>query len=319
MPLATFESGATAQPVAVIDRGPEDSDDSPYISLEVTAPRAERDYPHYKQTVYELAGAQDHLAFLAVGGASELSIDDEPLSAVPGEMVTPVISWGYQQPSVIEQRLQRYEAAGVRRILLKPPTHHLEPAQQIAGHVHPYGLASLINLARNSGSYSVGIMVHPEGHTLSHGVDDKDDMQRMAMELQAADFAITQFIFDERVYMRFAQRMRRSGITTDIIPGLLPFKSAYDTAELAGRNKVSFGTPGSLLANLLGVTGQSDALNREQRIANIGTDHPIALGKLLMRQGAPGLHIYTENTATLTLRVLKGLLGPSGKLLTTEE
>ena len=93
----------------------------------------------------------------------------------------------------------------------------------------------LIDLVRGVGDFSVGVAVHPEGHPAS--TDRATDRSRQAEKLAQADFGVSQFFFEPHVWFEFLDDLREQGVTTKVIPGIMPVlnvKSVKRMSEMAG-------------------------------------------------------------------------------------
>ena len=126
----------------------------------------------------------------------------------------------------------RYDDAGIRNILAlrgDPPKDLNLPPGDLAH------ATDLIELVRDVGDFSVGVAVHPEGHPAS--TDRATDRRRQAEKLARADFGISQFFFEADVWFEFLGDLRELGVTTRVIPGIMPVlnvKSVKRMAEMSG-------------------------------------------------------------------------------------
>jgi methylenetetrahydrofolate reductase (NADPH) len=89
---------------------------------------------------------------------------------------------------------------------------------------HPQGYASAADLVdglRRIGNFEISVAAYPETHPDSASAEaDLDNLKR---KIDAgATRAITQYFFDEQVFLRFLDRARSAGITVPIVPGILP-------------------------------------------------------------------------------------------------
>src|SRR3954468_4386009 len=128
--------------------------------------------------------------------------------------------------------LTRYRDAGVENILAlrgDPPKDMDLPPTELAF------ACDLVSLVHDIGDFSVGVAVHPEGHPASN--EHRDDRARQAEKLALADFGVSQFFFAARVWFDFLARLDAHGVSTPVIPGIMPVtnvKSVKRMAELSG-------------------------------------------------------------------------------------
>lgn len=175
-----------------------------------------------------------------------------------------------------------YEADGVESLLAlhgDPPTDGRELPQGDFRYA-----AELIAFLREQNDFALGVAAHTEGHPMAP--DLASDREHQAAKLAVADFAITQFFFEIEHYTGFMSDMADRGVTTPVIPGVIPVTNpdqARRMVEMAG------GTfPDALAARLAQV--ETPAEGRA-----IGVEHAANLARQLLEAGAPGIHIYPMN------------------------
>ncbi len=110
-----------------------------------------------------------------------------------------------------------------------------------------------------------------------------------------ADYAITQVFFDPECYRAFVAAARDAGVHIPIVPGVLPLTDPKRLRRIEGLTGVP--VPPALLARL-------DAAADPEERYRIGLDASVALVSGVLDAGAPGLHVYTFNSARPALDVL---------------
>eukprot|EP00760_Papus_ankaliazontas_P015764 PhM_4_TR16711/c0_g1_i1/m.7953/K00297/metF, MTHFR; methylenetetrahydrofolate reductase (NADPH) len=147
----------------------------------------------------------------------------------------------------------------------------------------------LIRLIRKEFGDFFGIAVagHPEGHAETPGETMEEYMKHLREKIDAgADFVITQFMYDEGVFLRFAHMCKEAGITCPIVPGIMPINTyqqfqRYSTYTTGGMAKIS---------------EDLAALRRDDdKVRQYGLELVCRLIKALMRNGVRGFHFYTLN------------------------
>jgi methylenetetrahydrofolate reductase (NADPH) len=132
--------------------------------------------------------------------------------------------------SELEGIVTRYRDAGIENILAlggDPPKDLDLPPGDLK---HATELVALI---RDIGDFSVGVAVHPEGHPASGNV--RDDRRRQAEKLAVADFGLSQFFFDADVWFEFLGDLDALGVSTPVIPGIMPRRTPRPTRATAPR------------------------------------------------------------------------------------
>ena len=188
----------------------------------------------------------------------------------------------------------RYRDSGVENILVlggDPPKELDLPPGEL-----PHA-TDLLELVGGIGDFSVGVAVHPESHPAS--TDRVQDRQRQAEKLALADFGLSQFFFDADVWFEFLGDLDALGVTTPVIPGIMPVlnvKSVKRMSEMAG---AAF--PEALEQRLRAVEDDPDAMHA------IGVEAATQLCRDLMDGGVRSFHFYTLNRSTATREIYENL------------
>ena len=166
---------------------------------------------------------------------------------------------------------------------------------------HPEGLrfaADVVGLVGELNHFCIGVAAHPEGHPDSTSLEE--DIKNLKNKLDAgADFAITQFFFDNEFYFKFVEMARNIGIEKPIIPGIIPFVNANHVMKFANINKTHI--PDNLKKQMI------EAGDDRERASKLGINKAAELCRELLDSGVPGIHFYTLNNSRPTLSVLQRL------------
>lgn len=144
-------------------------------------------------------------------------------------------------------------------------------------------------LARHPFDVSVG--AYPEKHPDAPSMEADLEALRKKCTAGAAR-AITQFFFDNTLYYDFLEKAARAGITTPIIPGLMPIGDLGKIEKFA----VSCGAsiPDFVHQRFSGCEGDP------QKVFEAGRDLLTEQVADLVRHGVSHLHFYTLNRPDLT-------------------
>ncbi len=82
--------------------------------------------------------------------------------------------------------------------------------------------------------FDISVGAYPEKHPDAPSLDADLDALRKKCDAGATR-AITQFFFDNDVFYRFVERAQKAGITTPIVPGILPVHDLAKTCSFAER------------------------------------------------------------------------------------
>ena len=108
---------------------------------------------------------------------------------------------------------------------------------------------------------------------------------------------ITQLFFDVREYLHFVDRLSDMGVSVPVIPGILPIQSLESirrTLSLCGAN-----IPGRLYLAL----EEANAKGGAEAVREAGLKFAVQQIRTLLDNGAPGIHLYTLNKASMCLRI----------------
>jgi methylenetetrahydrofolate reductase (NADPH) len=188
----------------------------------------------------------------------------------------------------------RYHDAGIANILALrgDPPKDLDLPPGDLSHA-----TDLIDLVRGVGNFSVGVAVHPEGHPAS--TDRSVDRRRQAEKLARADFGISQFFFEPDVWFEFLGDLREHGVTTRVIPGIMPVLNVKSVKRMAEMSGADF--PAWLEARLRAVEDDEEAMRA------VGIEATTQLCRDLMAGGVDSFHFYTLNRSSATREIYQNL------------
>jgi methylenetetrahydrofolate reductase (NADPH) len=204
----------------------------------------------------------------------------------------------------VDDVARAYWDAGVRHIVALRG----DPADGIGASYrpHPGGYASSVDLVeglKRIGDFEITVSAYPEKHPESPSVDA--DIKMLKRKVDAgADRAVTQFFFDNDVYLRYVDRVRAAGIDIPIVPGILPVQNFKQAANFATRAGATI--PNWLAARFDGL--EEDLETRRLIAAAVTAEQVIDL----VDSGVTELHFYTMNRADLVYAICH-LLGLKGE------
>ena len=195
----------------------------------------------------------------------------------------------------IAKLLEQYWAAGVRHIVALRGDM---PAGAGAA-TPPDGLAyaaDLVAYIKTVADFEVSVAAYPETHP--QALSATADLDNLKRKVDAgASRAITQYCFDTAAFLRFLERARGAGISTPIVPGILPvtnFAQVVRFSAMCGTN-----VPDWLAELFDGLDDDQDT--RKLVAAMVATEQCRAL----QAEGVTDFHFYTLNRADLTLGICR--------------
>lgn len=195
--------------------------------------------------------------------------------------------------------VRQYKETGVRHIVALRGD---APEGEQAGGLRGDGFADALELVggiRSVGDFDISVAAYPETHPDAKSPQDELDYLKRKIDAGASR-AITQFFFDNDVYLRFVDRARDAGITVPIVPGILPVTNFARVKEFAARCNTSI--PARFAALFEGL--DEDPETRKLVAATVAAEQCQAL----QAEGVNDFHFYTLNRAELT-RSLCHILG----------
>jgi methylenetetrahydrofolate reductase (NADPH) len=195
------------------------------------------------------------------------------------------------------QVVRGFRAAGVKHIvaLRGDPATGLGTAYA----AHPDGFqttAELIRAIRDEGDFEISVSAYPEKHPESPSLDHDIDVLKAKIDAGATR-AITQFFFDNDLYLRFVDRVRKAGIDIPIVPGIVPVQNYKQTAKFAERCGATL--PAKLADRFDGL--DDDPATRALVAAAVAAEQVNALAE----QGVDLFHFYTMNKSDLVLAICR--------------
>ena len=207
----------------------------------------------------------------------------------------------------IDAVVRSYWEAGVRHIVALRG----DPAEGV-GHAyrpHTGGYAQTADLVagiKRVGDFKVSVSAYPEKHPEASSLDADIDALKAKVDA-GADQAITQFFFENEIYLRYLDKVRSAGIDIPIIPGILPVQNFKQAANFARRTGAS--VPYWLAARFEGL--EHDVETRRLVAAAVAAEQVLDL----VDQGVTDFHFYSMNRSDLVYAIchLLGLRGQASK------
>jgi methylenetetrahydrofolate reductase (NADPH) len=146
--------------------------------------------------------------------------------------------------------------------------------------------------------FCLGVGGYPEKHPEAPSAEV--DLENLKRKVDAgADFVTTQLFFDNEAYYRFVERCVNAGIQVPIVPGIMPVLSLKQIQRFASMCGTSLP---STLARRLEAAGEVPDV-----VEAVGIDWALGQIRDLLKQGAPGYHLYILNRAKSALSLAAGL------------
>ena len=183
--------------------------------------------------------------------------------------------------------LKDYWAAGVKHIVALRGDPPGGAGDQYVPHEGGYAnAAELAAGARAIAPFDISVGCYPEKHPDSASMAADIDMLKRKVDAGATR-AISQFFYDNDVFLRYLERVRAAGIDIPIIPGMMPitnFNGVRKMADMCGTT-----IPGRLVKLFSNL--DDDPATRKLIAATVAAEQCLALAE----EGVQHFHFYTLN------------------------
>ena len=205
------------------------------ISFEVFPPKTDEGYESVKSAVKEIATLDPSFISVTYGASGGTSKNTAKIASyIEDELGTPSLahltctsSTKKEVLAVIEE-LKEARIHNVLALRGDRPNDFEVPADD------RYKYAKeLVELLRREGDFCIGAACYPEGHVENeHKIDD---IRYLKEKVDAGvDFLTTQMFFDNSLLYNFLYRIREQGITTPVIPGIMPVTNGKQIKRICG-------------------------------------------------------------------------------------
>ena len=160
--------------------------------------------------------------------------------------------------------------------------------------------SELVRFIREQSDLCIGVAGFPEGH-IACKEGKYADWTHLKEKVDAgADYVLTQLFFDNADFHQFRDHVtRKLGVSVPIVPGVVSILSGAQIKRFTAMCGATIPAP---LAAKLDALGDDDAA-----VAEFGIEYATRQCEDLLRAGVPGIHFYTLNKASATVRILRNL------------
>jgi methylenetetrahydrofolate reductase (NADPH) len=281
-------------------------ENKPFLSLEFFPPKEKGKWEEFFRRVEELKVLSPLFVSITcgAGGSSTehtLAIASYLQNSLGLETMAHLTCFGSRCREV-SSSLAEMEAAGIRNVLaLRGDPPKAEAACVPASSDFRYASDLVTYIREKHPGFSIGVAAYPEAHPESPS--RASDLKYLKEKLEkGADFLITQFFFDNRIYFDFVDRLRDMGVESPVIPGVLPVLSLRSLRHILSLSGASI--PGRLYLKL----EEANEKGGPDEVRRLGIEFARKQIRGLLEGGAPGIHLYTLNNAGPMIEIASGLL-----------
>ncbi len=277
----------------------------PRVSFEFFPPKSTATEAPFLDAVARLVRLQPSFISLTFGAGGSASARGDRwvrhLFAEAGAPLAAHITCVGGTREEIDRLLTGWHQAGVRHIVAlrgDPPANEEAPQGRYLNALE------LVQALAQRGDMEISVAAYPESHPKAESPEA--DLHVLKCKLDAgATRAITQYVFDPELFLRFRDRAWHAGIRKPLVPGILPVGDIDSLVSFSRRCGAS--VPDWLLRRFEPARG-NPALTSQ--LAAITASE---FCESLRREGVEDFHFYTLNRST-TVEAVCHRLGLGGSL-----
>jgi len=249
-----------------------------------------------RQTLAELEPAFYSVTFGAGGSTREGTLETVLEIRNEGHAATPHISCIGTTEKGVREVLARYKHHGIRHLVALRGDL---PSGAVDAGDFRYASELVEFIRRETGDwFHIDVAAYPEYHPQARS--PQEDLANFQRKVAAgANSAITQYFFNADAYWSFVEACVGLGIAIPIVPGIMPISSYTKLARFSDACGAEIPR---WIRRKLDSYGDDVA-----SIRAFGIDVVSRLCEDLLDAGAPGIHFYTLNQATLTTTIWRRL------------
>lgn len=282
----------------IIDRMREDK---VHISFEVFPPKTDagvQSVIHAVDEIAKLSPSFISVTYGAGGGTSKNTV--KIASHIKNELHVPAIAHLTCMSSTraeVKQMVEQLKQEGIQNVLGLRGDRPKGVAEQDLPNEYHYA-CELIRDIKEQGDFCIGAACYPEGHVES--ACKKEDILRLKEKVDCGvDFLTTQMFFDNSILYNFLYKIRESGITVPVLPGIMPVTNGKQIARICSLSGTIL--PARFHA-VVDKFGDNPAAMQQAGIA-YATDQIIDL----IANGINNIHVYSMNKPEVAAAIMRNL------------
>ncbi len=275
------------------------------FSFELFPPKTEEGYVKLLDTLHRLCGLHPDFiscTYGAGGGSREKTLDI--VEHIQNHHHTPSVAHltcVLHSKKEIQHIVTQMQERGICNVLaLRGDAPRDNPDWKPGADNFKYSWELVAFIRRHfQDTFSIGVAGFPEGHLLCP--DRDQDAQYLKNKItQGADYVITQLFFKDQDYFDYVARLRKLGVSSRIIPGILPITDYPGLVRFCAMC-------GATISQEVHDIFKPISGDQEKTI-EAGIKFCLKQCRQLLDGGAPGLHFYTLNKIHPVDTILKELL-----------
>lgn len=275
---------------------------TPTLSFEFLPPKTPADWALLYGTLGDLPKlAPDFISVTYGAGGSTRQKTVDLVSRIQQELdfeTVPHLTCVGHSRDELREILDLLSKSGIRSIMAlrgDPPRGAADFKPHPDGFKHA---SELIELIHTEYKFQIGCAYYPEKHPEASSIDADIEYLKLKQD-NGALFATSQLFFDNDAFYRYRDKAVRAGVIIPLIVGILPITAANQLAPDGFVRRCGAYVPDSLVDAI----GDGDA----KTILARGVEVTVKQCDDLLKNGVHGIHLYTMNRSTASLRVVQAL------------
>lgn len=264
----------------------------PAFSFELFPPQTPQGVEKLRLTRKQLAQCNPKffsVTFGAGGSTRERTLETVLEIQAEGHVVAPHLSCIGSTRQNIRVILEKYYQAGIRHIVAL--RGDLPSGMAQAGEFR-YASELVAFIRQEFGSsFHIDVAAYPEYHPQARSAQTDFENFKRKIEM-GANSAITQYFYNADAYYYFVESCESAGLNIPVVPGIMPINKFSQLVRFSDTCGAEI--PRWIRKKLEGYSDDSASIQA------FGLDIVTDLCERLLAAGAPGLHFYTLNSASLT-------------------
>jgi methylenetetrahydrofolate reductase (NADPH) len=271
------------------------------FSIELFPPRTEQGFEKLTVTIAELSTLKPlyfSVTYGAGGSTRERTFQTVDWLREQGIETAPHISCIGSDKAEIDALLERYQQQGINRLVALrgdlPSGAGLGELDELR-----YANELVEHIRETTGDhFHIEVAAYPEYHPQAK--TPSNDLENFKRKVDAgANAAITQYFYNADAYLFFVDACEKTGLDIPIVPGIMPITNYTQLARFSDGCGAEI--PRWIRKRLEAYGDDLDSLRA------FGEDVVTSMCQRLLDEGAPGLHFYSMNQISPTMRLWKNL------------
>lgn len=159
--------------------------------------------------------------------------------------------------------------------------------------------SDLISEIKKHGDFFIAAACYPEIHPESKNREEDIKYLKNKVEL-GAKCLMTQMFFDNKVFYKFLDEIKKCGIDVPVLAGIMPVTT---TKQLGTSVQLSGSSVPNELSSLIAKYGDN-----HDDMKKAGIEYAVAQIEDLKKNGVDGIHLYTMNKADVTMAIYEAVM-----------